>query len=199
MPIKVKNEAGEELEVLSPEEQKQLEEKVAKIVEYETKAIEYEKKVKELEENVNPKWNEARAKMKQLEEDNKRLAKLAGNPDEPKPRTESDIQEQVAKGILASKIDDALDRCYGDKRGEVEPIYRLLEKNADIKTFEDAKKYIQIAGRGAGLTQENIPVMSAPGSIAPEFKDTVGTKQKFDETDQGKQLLNEFGINLPKA
>lgn len=186
MPIKLKNEEGEEIEVLSPEEQKALEEKASKV-------SEYEEKIKELEENVNPKWIEARTKIKNLEEDNKRLVKLAGNPDEPKPRTESDIQEQVAKGILASKVNDLLD-AFGDKRKDVEDVYRLLEKNAEINTIEDAKKFIQIAGRGVGLTQESIPVMTSPGYIAPQFKDEVGEKPKFDETEKGKQLLKEFGL-----
>ena len=197
MPRKFTDEAGNEIEVPTQEELDALNEKA-------TKAEELEVKIRELETEVNPNWKEARKKIEGLESYAKKLEEraLKGGVEigDKKSLTEEDAQKiaevKVKEGILQDYRDELLLK-YRDKEADVRSYFDLFSKSAVIVSKEDVKKYIQAAGRAAGLTEETHALgLDLPsGGSAPQFKDKT-EKTDFTETDQGKGFMQSLG--LPK-
>jgi vacuolar-type H+-ATPase subunit I/STV1 len=198
MPIKIEDKEGVEHEIPTKEELDALSEKAKQADELQTK-------VKELEENVNPRWKEARDKMDSLEKSNKNLREkmeTAGIKQETSNAsiedTERIAEAQVRKGILADYKDDMLSN-FGDKRSDVESFYNTFASspNSKIETKEDVRKFIQAAGRAAGLTEEQNPIntmMSHGGQSAPQFKDKTAEKKDWARSTEGESFLRNLGL-----
>lgn len=197
MPRQFTDEEGNTIEVPTQEELDALNEKATKVEELETK-------LKELETEVNPNWREARKKIEGLESYTKKLEERAMKQGleigDKKSLTEEDAnkiaESKVKEGILNDYRDELL-LLYKDKEADVRSYFDLFAKSGDIASKEDVKKYVQAAGRAAGLTEEtnSMGLESPSGGSEPQFKDNTA-KKDFTETEEGLGFMKNLG--LPK-
>jgi hypothetical protein len=195
MPRQFTDEEGNTIDVPTDEELEALNEKVLKVEELETK-------LKELESEVNPNWREARKKIEGLETYAKKLEERAMKEGleigDKKALTEDDANKiaetKVKEGILNDYRDELL-LLYKDKEADVRSYFDLFSKSAGIASKEDVKKYVQAAGRAAGLAEEtnSMGLDSPSGGSEPQFKDTT-KKSDFTETEEGLGFMKSLGL-----
>lgn len=196
MPQKLFDKDGNEVETLTPEEVKALQEAAA--------AVEQLKKdIKELEEGANPNWREMRKKEKDLEAavaDWKAKAEAAGHKSEPTGVSKEDAEriadERAENALLRDHRNTVLSR-FGDKREVVEKAFEKLaagEKLDRAKIEEIATQAARATGVERQVSDTSRSVASR-GTSAPDFGNGEEKKKDFADTEEGKATRDAMGLS----
>lgn len=197
MPKKIKDESGNEIEVL---DQSDVEAAVAAAKKAVQDQFEVEKK--QLEQDVNPNWKAAREKIalyeSQMKDKDEKLA-AAGVKAEQKTLSAEDVvkiaREESGKAYSDRYKEEVLG-SFGDKRAVVEKYFDKLSagETLDRASIESIAKD---AARLAGATQQrdnDMAARSAGGGSMPNFPTGNGTS--FTETEEGKATAAAMGLPI---
>jgi hypothetical protein len=190
MPQTVFNADGEELEALTPDEVKELQEKAKKVAEL-------EKEIELAKQEANPNWSAARKKMSAMEAALKEKG-LEIN-DDGTLRTEIDVNEITAKAestaksvLLNSRKSELLSKYDETKRPVIEKYFEKLSSGEELN-FENIGTFVRDAEKLAGV--EPVSGSQSINGKPPVFNQE-NTQTDFSETDEGKEIANRlFGEN----
>lgn len=192
MPMNVIGADGDEMQVPTPEEFAALQEQV-KTVE------ELQKKVDEMSQDINPNWQQARQRMRMLED---KLAK-AGLPEgDQQPPTQpamsvEQIQQTVAQTtrseLLNQHKNQLLQRFDPETRKVVDVYYSKLVAGEEVSNTEQVEKFINDAARIVSPTQYNSVIVSGQ---PPRYDDK---QPDFSQTDAGKSVAANMGLKIGKV
>jgi len=207
MPFEVYDAEGNKVEgVLDPAEVKALQESA-------TKVADLEKELGVIKQEVNPNWQEARRKMKQLEDENANFKKLKETGKTVNEKGEvvefkengtsvadtTKIAEDAAKRVTASAFVENRKKQHlaefsDDKRKVVEHYFNKLSAGEEM-TEEKVDEYMDSARRASGVTVN--PVIRAQSfSSGRGYSDQK--EPEFADSEKGSQFADAMGLKIKK-
>jgi len=192
MPQTVFNADGEELEVLTPDEVKELQEKAQKVAEL-------EKEIELAKQEANPNWSAARKKMSAMEAALKEKGLEINEDGTLRTEPKIDVNEITAKAestaksvLLNSRKSELLSRYDETKRPVIEKYFDKLSSGEELN-FENIGTFIKDAEKLAGV--EPVSGSQSINGKPPVFNQE-NIQTDFSETDEGKEIANRlFGEN----